>query len=92
MKTRLIIQLNEDTGEKNVVFTTDPLTPDEDFLVASWPNSKVITTDVLLIGMNQDAVEALLEVELHGVVNNPAGDPLTELETVLCKELLNGGI
>lgn len=69
MQTRIIVQVNQDTGQKNVVFTTDLLAPVEDFLVSSWPNSEVLTGKVLLLSLDSDTiVEKLMDTELHSVL------------------------
>lgn len=68
MRARVIVQTNEDTGQKNVVFTMDNVTPIEDFLVGSWSNSTVMSGDILLLSLDDDAIiESLLETELHSV-------------------------
>jgi len=69
MQARIIVQINEDTGQKNVVFTTDLLAPVEDFLVSSWSNSEVLTGKVLLLSLDSDTiVEKLMDTELHSVL------------------------
>lgn len=73
MKARVIVQVNKDTGQRNVVFTTDMMAPLEDFLVCSWKNSEVLTGTVLLLSLDSDTiVEKLMDAELHSVEGSDA--------------------
>jgi hypothetical protein len=87
MKTRVIIQINIDTGQKNVTFTTDRLTPLSDFLVDSWENSRVIQGTVLILSMEPTdvVVDELMDTELHSVYGTDESIEITEDD---CRRLL----
>ena len=70
MKTRAIVQINPVTGQKNVTFSSDPLTPLEDFL-APWPNSEVHVGEVLILSADgSNIVDYILDTELRSVDND----------------------
>lgn len=70
MKTRAIVQINRETGSKNVTFSSDPLTTLEDFL-APWPNSEVHVGEVLILSADDDnIVDYILDTELRSVDND----------------------
>lgn len=81
MNVRAVVQLNHDTGEKNVAFTPDILSPVGDFLV-NWPNSEVIEGRVHIISDNADLIRCLLDVEFRGVDNPKKNTLLTQLTDV----------
>jgi hypothetical protein len=91
MQTRIIVQVNTDTGQKNVVITTDMLAPVEDFLVGSWPNSTVTEGIILLLWLGDDTiVEGLLDTELHSLDKDGQVTPLSPKIEARCKALLEG--
>jgi hypothetical protein len=93
MKARIIVQINEDTGQKNVIFTLDMMAPLEDFLVGSWPNSKVLTGTVLLLTLDGDIlIERMLDTELHSVLGSDTGEEfiLSPEVEAQCRALLEG--
>jgi len=66
MKIKVIIQVNKETGEKNVCFTQDPITPIEDFLLP-WPDSKVIVEEVLIFA-SDPVLDNLVDTEFRSVL------------------------
>ena len=70
MKTRAIVQINPETGQKNVTLTTDSITSLEDFL-APWPNSEVHVGEVLILSADDgNIVDYILDTELRSVDND----------------------
>jgi hypothetical protein len=52
LKGRLVLQKNAETEEVNMVFTTDPLTPNDDFKVNSpggWREAPCDSHEVVLV-------------------------------------------
>lgn len=67
MKTRAIVQIDPQTGQKNVTFTTDDFSPVEDFLIP-WPKSEVIDGYVLILAMDGNGiVDQLIDTEFRSV-------------------------
>lgn len=73
MIARVITQLSK-FGEKHVVITRDMETPVDDFILTSpgWENSKVTDNRVLMLSLDQEAVQELLDVELYTQNVEPA--------------------
>ncbi len=80
MKCKVIIQVNNETGEKNICFTQDPITPLEDYLLP-WPDSTVITEEVMLLASDV-ILDAVTDTEFHSVL----GDVKHTEEIVLTDE------
>ena len=72
MLLHIYVQTNNETGEKNVCLSADPLTPLEDFAVTggSWGDSQVLQGRALLLGMDdigEGLIGSLIDVELRSV-------------------------
>jgi hypothetical protein len=80
MKCKAIIQINNETGEKNVCFTQDPLTPIEDYLLP-WPDSRVIHEEIMLLA-SDDVLDAVADTEFRSVL----GDVKNMEEVILTPE------
>lgn len=80
MKCKAIIQINLDTGEKNICFTQDPVTPLEDFLLP-WPNSKTVVEEVLILA-SDGVLDNVVDTEFRSVL----GDIETLVEMTLSPE------
>ena len=92
MKVRAIVQTNSISGQKNVCFTTDMVTPLENFLVP-WPEYTVLSGTVLLLDMNSDKLsEALLDIELHSTDTGIDSIEITENERNSLRIMLEGVI
>jgi hypothetical protein len=76
MTARCIIQLNHETGEKNVCLTQDYLSPVEDFLVA-WPDTSVVDGKVIMIAEDIKIDNLLCDTELRSVSNSAELVPVT---------------
>jgi len=92
MNVRAIVQTNTISGQKNVCFTTDAVTPLETFLVP-WPEYTVLSGTVLLLDMNGDKLsEALLDIELHSTDNSVESVELLPGEQEKLRAMLEGVI
>jgi hypothetical protein len=67
MNIKIIVQVNNETGEKRVHFTQDFMTPTEDFLV-NWQDSKVIESPCVLIANKAEVEDLLLNTEFTSVL------------------------
>jgi hypothetical protein len=66
MIARLIVQTNS-AGERHVTFTQDQVTPTEELLLTApgWEDSTVTESRVLILSMDDSAIDTLVDTELH---------------------------
>jgi hypothetical protein len=63
MNVRIIAQINQNTQEKNVVFTQDFMTPVEDFLIESWGRNYSDSRGLLFV--DDEAASILMDTDLR---------------------------
>lgn len=91
MIARLIVQVNS-AGERHVTFTQDRVTPIEELLLTApgWEDAAVTESRVLILSMDDTALDALLDTELHSAETQHNVRYLPNMDTILSQ--LNGGL
>ena len=91
MLARLIIQINS-AGERHMMFTQDFLAPTEELRLTApgWEDSDVIERRVLMLSMDDTALDALLDTEMHSAETQHNACYMPNMSAILNK--LNGGL
>ena len=91
MLVRLIVQTNA-IGEKHVILTGDQVTPTEELRLTApgWEDSDVIERRVLMLSMDDTALDALLDTEMHSAETQHNVCYMPNMSAILNK--LNGGL
>jgi hypothetical protein len=78
-------------GEKHVTFTQDQVTSTEELLLTApgWEDSAVTESRVLILGMDDISLDALVDTELHSAETQHACY-MPNMSAILNK--LNGGL